>query len=241
MGTRQILLEQLGGSGLISTRVFARNASLWAPLTPTLEEVSRWLNQNRAKYATRVPASGPNPGNNSLIAETAFYLASLSGVGQFDSISRIEETIRAYLRSLPESRQIPDELDEDETDEALKLAASIRSFRGKILKNPIFYAPVPGCGIVDPGTVDILDGSHLVEVKSVSRNIRPGDLRQILAYTALYYATGIHIDRVTILNPRLGFFGAVSTAFLCEGASGSQPSELLYEVVQAMAGFAMSP
>jgi hypothetical protein len=235
---------------MISTRVFSRHASIWGVLTPTLEPVVRWLNTHQDVYTNPVSATGGDPGHNSVISESAFLLArsdfrlrlpstSASGLLADNYVAAAIDQGRSFLSSMPDDRSLPDFLDNDEVLEIVNLAFSLRQFTRR-LGNPEYYPLVPGCGVVDRAHADIRDGSSLIEVKMVTRKFRGMDVRQILTYSAMFYASGYDVETVVFVNPRRGYFASASLDFIAYGSSGRGRAELLYEISQAMSDLQVS-
>lgn len=217
---------------MISTRVFSRNRSVWASITPTLEQVVRWINENSTTFGPPVAATGGEPANNAVIAELAFALVARGGPWTGPMASEIAE-VRRYIASVG-MEAIPErELDEDELLEVGQLAASLKERVGA-LPNAQMWPLVPGCGVVDSARADILSEASLFEVKSVSRPFRSEDVRQLLTYVAMYDAANVRIDEVGLLNPRLGKQVAASLEFISQGASGLTRFELGREIQRRM-------
>lgn len=162
----------MGDPDMMSTRTFSRNGSLWTDLTPTMEPVVRWLNTNEKRYASPVPAIGGEPSNNALIAETGFRLAAIGSDDEFPSALRQADRFLSNLEGYPEGGV---GLDADEMEEATGLGQSIRTFISQ-LPEPVYDPEVPGCGSVEGSHADILSGTTLIEVKSVTRPFRGPDL-----------------------------------------------------------------
>lgn len=222
---------------MMSTRSFSRNSSLWNDLTPTMEPVVRWLNTNGKRYANPVPAIGGEPSNNALIAETGFRLAVIGSDDKLSAALGQANRFLSHLEGYPEGGV---ELDGDEMEEATGLGKSIRSFIAGLPDQPVFDPEVPGCGSVEGSHADILAGTTLIEVKSVTRPFRGQDIRQVLTYAALYYVSGLYIERIVFLNPRRGRVSEASIEFLCQGSSGQSRSVLMGEIVDTMMGLNVS-
>jgi hypothetical protein len=90
-----------------------------------------------------------------------------------------------------------------------------------------------GCGIVDTCVGDVLIGPVLYEVKAGDRPVRSIDIRQLLTYAALNFAKKHRpIDRIGLVNPRLGKFFEIDLDTLCEEVGGGDgPSELLERII----------
>lgn len=64
----------------------------------------------------------------------------------------------------------------------------------------------PGCGLIQTSEGDILEDKTLVEIKAGDRNFSILDLRQLLIYGALNYASKsqYEIEKFCLFNPRTG-------------------------------------
>jgi len=224
---------------MISTRVFARYGSLWAGLTPTLEHIVRWMNENSQVVGSPVRATGGEPANNSLIAESAFAIIA-SGRAPGEKVSNEDvEAVRNYLAKFGMNPPSDAVLDSDELQEVTDLVASMRTMFAQLGTAEIWPA-VPGCGVVDSAYADILVAETLYEVKTVTRAFRGSDLRQLLTYCAMFEASGRTLNSVGLLNPRRGRIVTASLDFVCQGASGLTRPELMREIVRRMAEMQVS-
>jgi len=224
---------------VISTRVFSRQASLWANLTPTVEHVVRWLNANARRVTPAVSAIGSEPGNNALIAESAFALAAARSplpdrLGEADI-----RIVREYLNEFSINPPSRTELESGELAEILQLAASLNAIISN-LGTAVFWPKIPGCGVVDAAFADLMIEDGLYEVKTVSRNFRSPDVRQLLTYCAMLDASGTRPARIGLVNPRLGLRVTASLEFVCQGASGLSGAELLRAIAKKMSEMQVS-
>jgi hypothetical protein len=124
---------------------------------------------------------------------------------------------------------------EDKIREALLLAKRLSSFlqshmdKGEELT---FFPKFRGCGLIEECEGDALAGSTLYEVKSGDRKFRLIDVKQLLVYCALNYVNPMYnIDRVTLLNPRVGVFLSQPLEVLARGVAGVSASELCSDLI----------
>lgn len=240
MGEQEGPTHWMADPVVISTRTFARYGSLWAGLTPMLEHVVRWLNENSQAMTGRVPATGGEPANNALIAESAFALVATGGSIVDGKVENDDvEKVRKYLKQFGMNPPNDNVLDADELDEVASLVESMRAMFAQI-GTPQFWPLVPGCGVVDAAYADILVADALYEVKTVTRAFRGSDVRQLLTYCAMFEASGRSLRRVGVLNPRLGTGATASLDFVCQGASGLTRHELMREIARRMAEMQVS-
>lgn len=138
-------------------------------------------------------------------------------------ISRIDHNIAADVMS------------DAEIAGAKNWARSLRFFtmhmcpQQSITMQPTF----DGCGIVDRCEGDMLIGTTLWELKNVERDFRLADLKQLLTYCALNYASQQYlIESVGVVNARQGVCFRISLTSLALMAAAMSESELLGEIVR---------
>lgn len=136
-----------------------------------------------------------------------------------------------------------EEPSEDELSESIRLAFLIQRFFLRFEKNenliidPIFK----GCGFIDRSIGDVLAGNTLYEIKSGDRKFRSVDMRQILVYCALNYASQQYLLlNVGLVNPRLGIYFKIGLDEFCINQSGRNASEVLSDIVQFISGGELS-
>ncbi|HKV08075.1 MAG TPA: hypothetical protein VJ725_08065 [Thermoanaerobaculia bacterium] len=103
-----------------------------------------------------------------------------------------------------------------------------RNDPGLIVPRPSFA----GCGLLSACHGDVLIGQTLYEIKSVDRGSHQPDLRQIVVYCALNFASPQYdIRRVGLLNPRRGTYFDSDLEWLIQNLSGKGSAELFYEIL----------
>jgi hypothetical protein len=169
-----------------------------------------------------------------LIAETAFRaVAAGHRAASGEPPASIEVGARAFLRTLAPGEYLDNALSEDEWAEVYGLTEISYRYLDT-LRAPVYLPPIRGCGVVDAAYGDVLDGEHLVEVKAVNRGVRTGDLRQLLTYAAMLYASGVTVNEITWLNPRRARYWTHPLSAIAYGASGAPAAGLLQEIVNLM-------
>jgi len=127
-----------------------------------------------------------------------------------------------------------------EYDEILRLTNSIANFCNQhaIREFPVKFGPhFLGCGIVDSSEGDVLMGECLYEFKAGDRSFRTSDLRQLLTYCALNFASHqFKITSIGAVNPRHGTFFALDIETVAFEMSNKSPIELLSEIVYFVSG-----
>lgn len=92
-----------------------------------------------------------------------------------------------------------------------------------------------GCGMVNACEGDVISGNHLYEVKAGDRGFRVSDLRQLLVYSALAYASNeVAFTRIGLFNPRTGMTWSKDLDEVCMSISGLRANDVLPRLVDHM-------
>ena len=217
---------------MISVSAFARHSSVWLQVTPAMESVVRAAN-SRQEYLGAPVLSHSGSERNALIAETAFLLAGAGFPDDLYQKYQLEAKARDFLLKLPHSSGAEDQLSQDEWLEVGMLAQVTRRYAAR-LQQPIFSPTIPGCGVVDTATADLLAGHELVEIKTVTRAFRSYDVRQALTYAAMLYSSGQTIELISLLNPRRARVVNLSVGEIAAVARGDSAVELMQDLMARM-------
>lgn len=234
-GTRKP--ARLVGSGMISVRRFSLQGSAWRQLTPMMEQVVHWINDQELPLGEPVPLHTVGM-RSALIAETAFRRAAV-GAPLFPENDDAERAAAAMISLLPRGQFGEATLTEHEQFEASLIQQNLMRF-SNTLGDAEYFPFIPGCGVVNNSTGDIISFSHLVEVKTVSRPFRSTDLRQLLTYCAMMRASNIPIETVSLYNPRRAYRFTDDLDDLSFGVCGRSSVELLQDIIGTMVGFQVS-
>jgi len=105
---------------------------------------------------------------------------------------------------------------------------------GKIIIQP----PFKGCGILNSCFGDVLASKCLCELKTVDRNLRSTDIRQVLIYSALNYKSKQYdIETVTILNPRRAVKFSFKVEALVARISRKTSTEVFHQITDFLSDF----
>jgi hypothetical protein len=222
---------------MISARRFTLQGSAWNQLTPMMEQVVRWINENEfpSGRPVRLLTSGTR---SALVAETAFRRAAVNA--PLTSVNDEAERAAAAMISLLPRGQFGDrELTTKERLEASLIQHNLMRF-ATTLSDPEFFPRIPGCGVVNNSLGDIYASGHLIEVKTVSRAFRSTDLRQLLTYSAMLHASGITVDTLTLYNPRRGYQFTENIDNVSFSVCGHPSVELIHGLINTMVGFQVS-
>lgn len=89
-----------------------------------------------------------------------------------------------------------------------------------------------GCGALSACEGDIVSRNCLYEVKAGDRGFRVSDIRQLLVYSALAYASNqLTFERVGLFNPRTGMAWSRSVDDVCKAVSGLRASDVLPRLI----------
>jgi hypothetical protein len=228
---------------MISERkLVASHSSFWREAMPLGDSFVRFMNSSYDRF--NIPRESLLKSNrNSLVSELSFRLFNASVELGFDFfaaapgnalIKSLTEKVEQYIARL-DPRVIISPMTAEEIVEAKYWARSLKFFTinvcaGKnILIEPKFY----GCGIIDQCEGDILIGKTLWELKNVERDFRIADVRQLLTYCALNYASEQYqIESVGLVNARLGICFQINLTSLSTMAAAMSESELLGAIVR---------
>lgn len=211
---------------------------VWHRSTPILEQYMRWLNENLLPAGARV-ASAADREMNALISEVAFR-------SSFEEFEVAEASARAYIATLPRGAAMVDRpFSESDLREIALIRDNIEAYviqrRDPVAPvEPRFQPRFAGCGVVEPANGDLLLGSELIEIKAVQRPFRSTDIRQLLTYAALGYASGVAVTSLTLLNPRWGTYHRAGVGELAADIGAGSWPELMKDLVEAMSGLEVS-
>lgn len=226
---------------MIPVRTFASHSAVWTSVSPLMEPFVRWINGHLISYSHPVEPSGPGrSGNHALIAELAFDRSAHGVTGTSGPMIEREATVLRATSALPGGPSPDLLLNSLEQLEVREISANIDKFvRNE--RGPARFRPViPGCGVVDAATADILCGKSLVEIKAVSRGFRGLDVRQALCYAAMLDASGVRAESIVLLNPRAGKYVKLPLGFVSANVAGVAAAELLVAIEDWMSGLQVS-
>jgi hypothetical protein len=227
---------------MISEKDFAEKyTSFWQVAVPTSERLIR--EANRLGYGRFAPPlkSTSRPEMHAVIAEIAFGILRASysplrikPISPDQLANIVEAAYESVIRVAQASPlQIP-ALTAKEITEAQSLAKRMETFffEKELAIQLIFDPQFSGCGVIDDCYGDLIAGNTLYEVKTGDRPYRSVDLRQVLVYAALNYASGMYpISHIALLNPRLGTYLRFELDTLSDQLAGKASAELFGDIV----------
>jgi hypothetical protein len=213
--------------------------------TPVWHEVLPLLTANfmrvfNESHIVMLPGSlkVKSTGHPDVISEYAYHLTRLSyerGVELNDELGKdIKiEAFEASLGSILRSRRvtdIPEALNDVESNEGILLARNTRSFLNTLNDGTIVFGPtLPGYGIIASCAADVSIGKSLFEIKTVKRTFRSKDLKQLILYLALQSVTGQRKwEFAGLYNPRLGVYCRFNIDGMIGTLSGNRPPQEVF-------------
>ena len=120
---------------------------------------------------------------------------------------------------------------DEELNNIQKLSENICEFifetNGKIIK---FRPKLKGYGIIPDLEADLVIDDTLYEIKTVTRNFKSSDLRQVIVYLALNHASkGNNWKYGGLYNPRKGRSSKFNVNHLVYNLSGGNPPNEAFE------------
>lgn len=221
---------------MISEHQFAAHySSAWHSIAPLSDGF--WSLENKQVDRVEVPLESIAPkGMRSIINEAAFRaFCEVYPMPRPIGKERLEEVVQgsfngaiAYVARFSNATPIePSDIDDDCHAEATALLARLaRHFPAnqKIALRPKFA----GCGLLSACEGDLIAGDCLYEIKAGDRAFRVLDLRQLLTYAALAYASGkLTFSDLALFNPRTGVAWRRSLVEVCQSVSGLRPNDTL--------------
>lgn len=234
---------------MISERQFATGfPSVWNRIAPLSD--GYWKVQNLfVRHSSPAIDTMSNPKMRGAINEAgfrAFCSLRVSGIPNnrtniLGALERsIPDTLRYLARIAPRSAVKMDEFDDECWSEAEQIASRLCRFfsdSDSIATQPKFR----GCGIISPCEGDVLDGSCLYEIKAGDRTFRITDLRQLLVYSALSYASGaLTYRKIGLYNPRTGAEWVRTLDQVCRSISGMNSVDVLSALVDQFSSVSVS-
>jgi hypothetical protein len=232
----------VGHPVVISEREFAQtHAEFWHQLLPMAESYVRARNRHLGRFIKPIKAlTAANV--RGLVNEIGFRLFAAS-VATGVAVLRLPvatvllciDDALVYVLGAQHRTAFPHlDVTSHEVIEAQNIGERLGVFFEKAGQRSIATFPqFLGCGRVDECVGDVLAGDVIFEIKAGERNFRAIDLRQVLVYCALNFAAKSYsIERICLINPRMGVFLEESLDDLCDELAGRPPSDILADIVE---------
>ena len=216
-------------------------SSLWETLMPMGEAAVRRINLIKNKDDERI-ASVVQPDRRAIVNEVGFRLLCKSIVDERlidldydDCVDSVCLVVMEYMRYLKGNEDTIVPLDTVEKGEAVEIAKRLFwSLHYRERDKPFVAFPsFKGCGVLRNCVGDVQADDTLYEVKSGDRMFRQGDIRQLIIYCALNYASHENvINNVGLINPRRGFFCKINLNELVYSISGKTAPIMFSELIE---------
>ena len=227
---------------MISEKKFIRtHHHFWNQLLPMVEYYVR--RQNAGLHRLAAPLLSQLPAHTrALVNEIGFRLFSCSMELSIplqplpsDTVLREVDAAVESIARLKGSEEMS-RPGRDEISEANVLRERLVQFfaaEGASKIHP--YPEFAGCGWLDSCQGDVISDKTLCEIKSGNRRFRSTDIRQLICYCALNFASdGYEIDKIALINPRMGLVLTDDLDQLCTETAGMSAVNALSEVVEYM-------
>lgn len=147
--------------------------------------------------------------------------------GKKQMSSAYRDTV-ARMAAFSEGRGLHRRLTNAEDYELFEIYDRVQSFFKYRLEGVTVRPTFKGCGFIDESEGDIIHNNTLFEVKTVDRNFRSSDIRQLVTYSALEFIAGnSRFNKIGLINPRRGVYCLYDLAFVCSEISGLPGTGLL--------------
>ena len=226
-----------------ATRFASAYGSFWKNATPTIDLFVRKINLDLYERVEPPADYQVEPTRSALIAETAFALFDQQSRYDGDRTNFFENFVE---RAASEARRrlallnvkhIAGVLNAEELNAVEELFRRLSSFFSERNGRRLVVRPnFPGCGFIDRSEADVIYDNTLFEVKTVERNSRSVDIKQLITYAMLNHKSESYIIRdIGIYNPRRGTEFSTSLDDVCFEISGVSAIELLELVAYSVA------
>lgn len=226
-----------------ATRFASAYGSFWKNATPTIDLFVRKINLDLYERVEPPADYQVDPTRSALVAETAFALFDQQSRHDGDRTHFFERfakqaTDEARRRlALLNAKNIEDDLNADELNATQELFRRLSSFFIDFQGREFVVRPdFPGCGFVDRSEGDVIYGDTLYEIKTVDRNFRSVDIKQLITYATLNHKSESYLLRdIGIFNPRRGTEFRMGLDDVCMEISGVSAIELLEVITYSLA------
>lgn len=225
---------------MISEKQLAKLAGFWTRVAPLIEGFVRLVNSDLIVAEYDELESVVPPTRRAFVNELAYDIycdhRDTLEIGELP-LAALAKNVALRLARLDGLPPPPDGAGVDLTEarEAVDLSSRLRQIVSTIGGDVVVRPTFRGCGFLSEATADLIVGDCLVEVKAGKRSFRGEDVRQVLAYLALNHAAqGIAIERVALVNPRMGTYTILSVSTLALRVATTSHDELFNRIIYAL-------
>lgn len=234
---------------MISEHNFASSyGSVWQQITPRSDGYWKFENMLVTREAPPIPASAPT-NMRGVVNEAAFraFCILRAGGREFDGTTILNaidaqapDAVEYVSRLAPRSRSDLQSFDDSCRQEAVSLTIRLlRYFRG--YRRTTLQPRFRGCGLISACEGDVLANDCLYEIKAGERAFRITDLRQLLVYSALAYASdSLEFTSIGLFNPRTGAAWTRTLDQVCQSIAGLQAIDILSALASQFSAISVS-
>lgn len=220
-------------------------ASTWKEILPWLTpSVIGGLQARRRQLGPPIVSSNETDSRlNDLIAEYGYQIAAAAHARHRECSDIVSDAILNQSLKFEAGRRLAGlsaynsaaaQLSPLEDAEALSIAVNIRHYIVECGESFIFGRFLPGRGAIGEQQIDLDSTSRIVEIKSVTRDLRSRDFRQIFLYVALQSQyREARWQKASLFNPRQNnVYEFDIDALFYELAGGRPPVLVIQEFLQ---------
>lgn len=234
---------------MISEHQFATHySSSWNTISPLADGYWAFENMMVDRFVPPLTARAPK-GMRAVLNETAFRaFCALHGkhqpIRRADVLEAVDHHLSEAIEYVSRFSSAPP-LEARDVDEVCRREAGVLALRLSTFfpgVTPTFLRPhFMGCGLISACEGDLIEGNCLYEVKAGERSFRVIDLRQLLTYSALAYASGkLTFSEIGLVNPRRGVTWRKSLEDVCNAVSGLRLSDTMSALVEHFSSASVS-
>jgi len=233
---------------MISERDIAEKFSvIWKQNFPLLtSNYIRVFNETQIEKINRFPVLTNEKVRYDLISEAAFNLSEIVNVTNgtakeiLSNSQKLNELIAGTANVIWKSGKYSNDeliINEFEKDEIFKICNNIIEFINTVKKESIYFKPcLKGYSFIPDLVADILIDDTLYEIKTVNRNFKSSDLKQLFLYLALKQTSKSENWKYAgLYNPRKGTYCKFSVKKIVYDLSGGKtPNEAFENLLESL-------
>ena len=233
---------------MISERTIAEKfTSIWKLSFPFLNSnFMRVFNESQVYKFEQLEVDMPNDVRYDLVAESAFNIvAKAYNNCSVDDIVSDSEMLNSIVKQTAESiwlfaKYNKDELilNESEIEQVIQLSNNFLSFIASHNATTVNFKPsLKGFGFIPDLEGDVSIDDILYEVKTVKRNFKTSDLKQLSIYLALRQVDDNHKswEYAGLYNPRTGAYSKFKvSSFISSVTGGKTPNEAFSDFLDTL-------
>lgn len=231
---------------MISEKEFIkRYKTFWDYLIPLGEKFVKDIKIIHGERYNVPIESNVDPNGRALISEISFNLFKEANkkkmkIGRDYPSDLLLKNLIVHSKNAVRSLERLDEiisrdLLQEEIDESLALARLLQEYFAHMENETTMtiHPIIKGCGFIDHCLVDVITGDTLYEIKSGGQPFKIVDIKQIIVYCSLNYASlQYNVKNIAMYNPRLGIYFKKDVDEFSDLVSGRSASDLFMEVIE---------